>query len=128
MTQTTKTRRNKYRIATVAHLLLQLGPIFYYFCYALTNVKTTTGGVSFTFLSLISIGMAVAAAIHGRVSRSSLWIMLIGFYIVLDNVMGPLMVIATCQVLDEIIARPVRARLREKYHNGVDVEEYIKTE
>lgn len=128
MTQTTKKRRTNYRVATAIHLLLQLGPILFYFCLALGNVNTAVSGVSFTFISLISLGLAVAAAIKGRMSRSSLWLMLIGFYLILDTVMGPLIVIASCQVVDELIARPVRARLREKYHNGKDVEDFLAHE
>ena len=127
MTPTTKKRRTDYRTITAFHLLFQLGPILFYFCLALANVSTAASGVSFTFLSLISLGLAVAGAIRGRMCRSSLWIMLIAFYIVLDSVIGPLVLIAACQVIDELIVRPIRARLREKYHNGKDVEEYIKT-
>ena len=127
MAQITKKRRNNYRVANAIHLLLQYGPIIVFFCIGLASVQTAAAGVSFTLFSLVAVVMAIAAAIRGKMSRSSLWIMLIAFYFVLDWMMAPLITIAACQTIDELIARPVRDRLHRKYEHGRDTEEYLTT-
>ncbi len=125
MTDITKTRRTKYRIANLAHLLLQLGPIIYFLILGLCSIETAAGGATFTFLTIISIGLSVAAAVKGKMSRSSLWLALIAMYVVLDYIMVPLVIIASCQVVDELAARPIRNRLHRKYEHGRDTDEYL---
>lgn len=127
MTELTKKRRNSFRIANAVHLLLQFGPIVLFMIQGLCSAtkKGAASGVSFTMFSIFSIVLAVVGVIRGKMSRSSLWIMLIGFYFVLDYMLFIIITIAICQTTDELIARPIRSRLKEKYYNGKDVEEYL---
>lgn len=123
----TKKRRSKYRIANAIHLLLQYGPIIVFFIMGLcsASTKAAAAGVSFTMFSIFSVVLAVAAAIRGKMSRSSLWIMLIAFYFVLDWMLPIIITIAACQITDELIARPIRNRLHRKYEHGRDTEDYL---
>lgn len=128
MTEITKKRRKSFRIANIIHLLLQFGPILFFMIQGLCTAteKSAASGVSFTMFSIFSVVLAVVGVIRGKMSRSSLWIMLIGFYFVLDYMLAVIITIAVCQMTDELIARPIRDRLHRKYEHGKDTEDYIK--
>lgn len=71
------------------------------------------------FITLI---LTLICLINKYAMRSRLWIMLIGIYICLDYIMTPLIIIAVCQVLDELIICPVKNNFKNKYtiHKEID--------
>lgn len=126
MTEITQKRKKHFKIANLFHFLLQYGPILVFLGLVLVNLESPVEAFSFFSIFLIGLVLSVIAVAKNKLSRSSLWIILIAMYLVLDYILAPLVVIAACQILDEIICVPITDRLKEKYHNGKDVEEYLK--
>lgn len=125
MKDITKKRKRKYNIALTVHILLLFAPVFIYLSAAFVSIETATEGFTCTSLTLVALILSLIAATRHRFSRSGLWIILVAVYISLDYILQPLVVIALCQTVDELICEPILHRLKEKYHNGKDVEEYL---
>ena len=125
MKELTKKRKRNYKTALIVHALLLFAPVFIYLCAAFASIETPAEGFSCTSLTLMAFVLSIIAATRHKFSRSGLWIVLVAMYIALDSLLQPLLVIALCQTIDELICAPILHRLKEKYHNGKDVEEYL---
>lgn len=125
MKEITKRRKRNYRIALLAHLSLLFAPVLIYLGTAFISVKKPSEGLAITAFTLMALVLSIVAATRHKFSRSGLWIILVGLYIVLDSFIKPLAIIALCQTVDELIIAPILYRMREKYHNGKDVEDYL---
>lgn len=125
MLQQTQKRRTHYRISNLIHLALQAGPLIVFSILALCSLESAGEAVKVSTFFLLAIILSVVSLVRHKMSRSSLWLVLLALYFALDYLIVPLVVIASCQVVDELFVRPIRARLKEKYHTGLDVEEYL---
>lgn len=125
MQQITQKRKKNYQIANLLHLLLQLGPLVIFSILAVCSLETPAEAVKVSAFFLMSIALSIVSVVRHKMSRSSLWLLLIAVYFALDYILVPLVVIAACQVADELFVRPIRDRLKEKYYNGKDIEEYL---
>lgn len=98
----------------IATILCNIGPLAYYSAKALivsdlVYEKVALAGTVFVVLILSCIALVNKVAL-----RSRLWIILIGLWCCLDNFIEPLIVIACCQTLDELIITPLRIHFKTK--------------
>lgn len=59
--------------------------------------------------------MTVVTLVQKVALRSRLWVILIGMYICLDNILTPLIIIACCQIVDELIVNPLAKAYKNRY-------------
>ena len=113
MSTTTKYRLTYWSLF-ITSLLLQLGPLVTYgiIGYVQSDLVTEKVGLSLTVF-IVAI-LTVVAFVNKVAMRSRLWIMLLGLYFALDYIMTPLLIIAICQIVDELIATPLKKHYKTK--------------
>lgn len=103
--QTKKYRRLSllFRILSVAVLTI---PLLYYFIAAFvqgTVTEKTTLGITFVIAGLLT-AVNIVFKYH---LRSILWILVLGIYFCLDNIMPLLLMVAIGTILDEFLFTPL---------------------
>ena len=73
------------------------------------------GKVTMSICCVFALLLTVINIIAKYSVRSTMWIMFIGIYTVLDNVMPYLIAIAICTVLDEFLVSPIYHSLKNRY-------------
>lgn len=101
----------KYRIAfwvlTIFHILLNIAPLAVYGVKAFVESNLIVEKVTLSLTVMIVLILTAVSLINKSVLRSRVWIILIGLYICLDYIMVPLIIIAVCQTLDELMVHPL---------------------
>lgn len=117
----TKKLKFKAALLGVLRILLNIGPLAFYTILSL--IESDGIGTKITLgctVTLVLIFSAVAW-VNKLALRSRLWILLIGFWLCLDTFLPALIVIASCQVLDELVFTP----LHHHYKNRVTINKEI---
>lgn len=108
MTSTrTRNFRRTYIIFGIISLLLNICPLAVYTIKAACESNLVREKVTLTMTVFIVLILTIVSLINKVTLRSRLWIVLLGIYVCLDNILTPLILIACCQVLDELIIRPL---------------------
>lgn len=63
---------------------------------------------------LIVVILTIVSIVNKVAIKSRLWIVLIGIYVCLNYIMTPLIIIAVCQVIDELIVSPLKSSFKTK--------------
>ena len=58
--------------------------------------------------------MTVISIANKIVLKSRIWILMLGIYICLDTVLTPLIIIAVCQIVDELLITPLKKNFKSK--------------
>lgn len=121
----TKKYSRLHLIFSLTSLLLNIFPFAYYVIEGLLGGSATIEKVTLTSTIFIVLVMTLVSLVNKKAMRSRLWILLIGLYVCLDNILTPLLMIAICQVVDEIIVSPlVRVfRVKKTIHKELDKRE-----
>lgn len=88
------------------------GPIAFFCVQALINSDLVTEKITITMSLLIIIILSLVAVVNKVAMRSRIWIFVIALYIVLDTLIVPFLVIACCQIADELIFTPLHKRYK----------------
>lgn len=107
-TNHTKKSRRKYYFLTFLSFLLLIGPIGYYVITALLGGALIVEKLALTGSVLAAVALSAIALLNKTVMRSRIFILLFGLYICLDSIVTPLLIIGSCQILDELIITPLR--------------------
>ena len=109
----------KYKIRYILFSLLSLAsiiiPVIYFTIKSYIDSDLVHEKVTLSMTILVTLLLTVIGIANKRVYRSKLWILLIGLYICLKNIMQPLIWIATCQVLDELCFDPLKHHYKALY-------------
>lgn len=107
----------KYKIRYIIFYLLSLAsiiiPVIFFTIKSYIESDLVHEKITLSMTILVTLLLTVIGIANKCVYRSKLWILLIGLYICLKNIMQPLIWIATCQVLDELCFNP----LKQHYKN-----------
>lgn len=119
------TRTNKYKIGfiicAVVSWLLVLGPLTYYtivgFLSAEVEEKATLGLtlVASAFLTAISF-------VFKKHIRSTIFIIILGIYVCLDNILPLIILICVCTMLDEFIVTPLERMFINKFKINYEID------
>ena len=104
-----------YWIFFAASLLLNVAPLTFYTIGALCSASLVYEKVALCMTVFVVLIMTLISLMNHAAMKSRLWIVLIGIYICLGEILTPLIVIACCQITDEIIISPLKASFRNKY-------------
>lgn len=118
--EATKNNRIAYWILTIVSWLLVFAPLIAYAIYGFIigapQEKATLG------LTLIAaIFLTVISIIFKKQIRSTIFILIIGIYICIDNILPTILIISVCTIIDEFIITP----LQKVYHNKLTINKEI---
>ena len=118
----TKKLKRKYIIATILSFLLNVCPLLVFTIIAFISGTAIVHKVTLSMTLLIVLIFTAVTFINKTVFRSKLWILLIGLWLCLDNILTPLIVFAACQVIDELIVTPLKNYYKNKYRINKDID------
>lgn len=118
----TKKYRRNYWILLILSILLNVCPLAVYTLKAVFESQVVYQKVALTSTVFIVLIMTAVSLVNKVTLKSRLWIILIGLYICLDYIMTPLIIIAVCQVVDELIVTPLKKSSKNKLiiHKQID--------
>lgn len=105
---TTKKYRNWFWFFAIASVLLNIVPVTTYVLLAFFESALVVEKVGLCSTVLVVIIMTVVAQVNKVAMRSRIWVLLIGLYLCLDYFITPLIIIAVCQIIDEVVATPAK--------------------
>lgn len=115
MTDITKKYRLIAAVLLIITILLNVGPLATYSVIAMCEADLVVEKVALTTTVFIVLIMTVYSMVSKTALRSRIWIILLGMYFCLDYILTPLIIIAVCQVVDEIIINPLYRHYHNKY-------------
>ena len=116
MTKITKDYKTKWMICRFLSILMTIGPLAYFFVKAYIDgevgvtQKMTLGICTVVCAILIIINITVKKSL-----RSPIYIIIIGIYVCLDNLMLLFIVMAATTILDEFIFSPLASKFKNQY-------------
>lgn len=121
MTSPTKKYKRLATLFSLLSILVLLAPMVYYlveaFITGMVIEKLALGG-----LATMAIILTLFNTIMKANLRSPIWLLLIGIFLVLDNILPLIIMIAVGTILDEFILTPLACRYRNLYtiNNEID--------
>jgi hypothetical protein len=91
-----------------------VAPLAAYVIIAFLNADLVVEKVTLTMTILVVLILTMVSIVNKIALRSRLWIVLIGIYIALDNILVPLLIISICQVIDELVISPIKRTVNIK--------------
>lgn len=109
----TRKYRTIWAILALLSVLANVVPLAYFTVAAYCEADVVYSKLAMTASLFAALLLTVVWLITKIQLRSRLWIVLIGIFLCLDYALVAIMVIAICQVVDELILAP----LRKRYYN-----------
>jgi hypothetical protein len=103
-------------------VLLWIGPIGIFGCLAIMQGTFLYQKISLSVTFLVVVIMTLVNVTTKLAMRSRLWIMLIGLYVCLHNIMLPVIVFAVFQTVDELIVSPLKVYFKTKYKINKEID------
>ena len=123
----TKKYKNNYILCRTLSILMTLIPLIVYtikgFCEGTPGSKVTLG-VCFTTALILTI-INVVFKYH---MRSTIWILMIGLYVAVDNIIPLLIILAITTILDEFVLTPLSRHYKSKYTINKEIDKRMPNE
>lgn len=108
-----------------------LGLISFLLCYMPLLVAlgigfsytSDAGRVSLTISCAVALLLTIINTLMKYSIRSTMWVLLLGIYLALDNVMPYLIAIAICTIVDEFIISPMYRNTKNKYTINKEIDD-----
>ena len=108
-----------------------LGLISFLLCYMPLLVAlgigfsytSDSGRVSLTISCAVALLLTIINTLMKYSIRSTMWVLLLGIYLALDNVMPYLIAIAICTIVDEFIISPIYRSAKNKYTINKEIDD-----
>lgn len=113
MTRTSKFRLSFWILAVVS-FMLNVAPLAIYAINAVVAADLFYEKIALSMTVFIVLIMTLISLVNKIAFRSRLWIALIGIYVCIDSIMTPLIIIAVCQIIDELIISPLKKNQKNK--------------
>lgn len=105
-------------------IIITLAPIIYYTIYGFVEgsfQEKLTLGITL-IIAVILVAVNLIFKFH---LRSSLWILVLGIYFCIDNIMPLLLMVAIGTVLDEVLLTPLYKKFKEKRNINREIDKRI---
>lgn len=122
MSAITKKYKILFIIFTILSFLATLGPLIYYITAGFIEAELTSQKVSLTCFVLCAGLLVIINTIMKYNIRSTIWLILIGIYFCIDNIMPLLFMIAVGTILDEFVLTPLKKRFKSKYSINKEID------
>lgn len=113
MNATRKYRKLSFLFGSIS-VLLNIAPFTIYAFIALVDSALIYQKIALSMTVLVVAILSLVALVNKVAMKSRLWIVLVGIYVCLGEIITPLIIIAVCQVLDELIVSPLHKNFRNK--------------
>lgn len=110
----TKNCRLAYWIFFAISLLLNVCPLAVYVIKALAGPGLTHQKVALTMTVFVVLILSIISWANKLVLRSKIWVVVIALYFILDRFATPIIVLACCQVVDELLVCPLKSHYKTK--------------
>lgn len=115
MTPVTKKYKNLMVLFTIFSILCFVGPLIFFTGEAFLMGVGVASKVALSSSILAVVILSIIAAANKLVLRSRLWILLLGLFFCLESIIGVVITIAVCQILDELIFTPLKSYYKNLY-------------
>lgn len=115
MANITKKYRTIAAVLLAVCILLNVAPLATYAIIAFCEANLVVEKVALTATIFIVLLMTLYSLVSKAALRSRIWVILLGMYVCLDYILTPLIIIAVCQVLDEMFINPLYRHYKNKY-------------
>lgn len=122
MSATTKKYKTLSIIFSILSFLVTIGPIMYYIITGFIEADLTSEKVGLTALVMASLILVIINAVMKFNIRSTIWLIVIGVYICIDNIMPLLLMVAGGTILDEFIITPLGTMFTDKYKINKEID------
>lgn len=113
MNATRKYRKLSFLFGSIS-ILLNIAPFTIYAFIALVDSALIYQKIALSMTVLVVAILSLVALVNKVAMKSRLWIVLVGIYVCLGEIITPLIIIAVCQVLDELIVSPLHKNFKNK--------------
>lgn len=129
MKKSERTKRTcaAHRALSLLSILLCLGPCAVFIVKAFASSALTVEKVSLTFTVFVSIIISAVCLIRKTFFKSSIWLILIGLWICLDDISLMIVITAICQTIDELVVSPLCSCYKTKVQIAKELDRRCKT-
>ena len=120
----TKDARIAYWVLTAISWLLVLGPLLGYAIYGFA-VGEPTQKVTLATTLFVAIVLTVISMIFKFHIRSIIFIMILGIYLCIKDILPLIIVLSVCTILDEFIITPLQKKYKSKLTINKEIDERI---
>lgn len=125
MSQRTKKFKILYITFSIISFLLTLGPVSFYIVKGYINADLTKEKVALTGVILCAIILTAVNILIKHHVRSTIWLLMLGIYYCVDNIMPLLLMIAIGTILDEFIVSPLKKSFKNKKTINSEIDKRI---
>ena len=125
MSQRTKKFKILYIIFSIISFLLTLGPVSFYIVKGYIDADLTKEKVALTGIILCAIILTAVNVLIKHHIRSTIWLLMLGIYYCVDNIMPLLLMIAIGTILDEFIVSPLKKSFKNKKTINSEIDKRI---
>ena len=122
----TKTYKFKKNLMLILSLLCTLGPLVVFTIMGLVQGEGKEK-LCLTMTIIAAIGLAIVAVWRKIHLKSTLYILMIGLWIALDNLLPFIITIMICTMLDELIFSPLYHRWKEDYYTNKQIDKRLNS-
>ena len=112
-------------IFTIISLLLLFGPLGYYTVVGLCGGALAIQKVALVGSVITALLLTAICAANRLVFKSKIWLITIGLFCVIDNLLPMIVVFAATQVIDEVIVAPLARHFRAKASHCKDTDKIL---
>lgn len=123
MTDYTKNLKVKARLLNIISITLTVLPIFIFVMRAFfSGDVSATKKLAMGMLVIMAIILTAINVLFKYSIRSTIWILLLGVYICLENIIPLLITIAVCTILDEFVITPLHKKYSGEYKINKEID------
>ena len=116
-----ETYRKKYIICRALSILLTLLPILVYTILGFIN-GSTGNKIALGMCLLLALIFVLINVIFKHRIRTTIWIIMVGIYVCVNNIIPLLLLMAFSTALDEFILEPLYKSYKEKYKVNKEID------
>ena len=103
-----------YWLFWTVSILLNVTPLGVYTIRAAVESNLVHEKITLTMTVLVVVILTIISFINKIVLRSRLWIIMLGVYFCIGEILTPLIIVAVCQIVDELIICPLKKYFKNK--------------
>lgn len=121
LSNTTKNIKTKMIICESVSLCLTFLPLLVYVIRAFVTAGVTQK-LALSILALVALVLTIINVLFKYSIRSTIWILLLGIYICLENIAPLLVIVALCTILDEFVVTPLCKKFRAEFKINKEID------
>lgn len=109
----TKKYQRLYTLMVVLEIIVLLGPVLY---YVATGFIIASAAAQFTLsaMAICAIFLTIVSLLFKFKLSSPIWILILGIYIAIQNILPLIICLAVGTILDEFLLHPLKKRFRNQ--------------